>query len=155
MDSITHILKALETEKSSNDWTQFTDLPKVALVQIRGQQHVLFLNTPIFNISDEAMVVWTTPQNAQIDDAVRRMKALMPDRVIFLIHSWGRGARHVQATRIAQTTLLSINPFCTKQQLVAMANKQAQAVFQDRSPAADPFSLSSQLRRKNVLEGFL
>ncbi|UKZ47149.1 hypothetical protein TrVGV298_001363 [Trichoderma virens] len=61
MDSITHILKALETEKSSNDWTQFTDLPKVALVQIRGQQHVLFLNTPIFNISDEAMVVWTTP----------------------------------------------------------------------------------------------
>ncbi|KAM6476601.1 hypothetical protein HDV62DRAFT_395983 [Trichoderma sp. SZMC 28011] len=83
---------------------------------------------------------------------LRRLKAMMPDRIVTRVHQYDLELKAFMAAEdhLLKVMEVDLNASNAERGLIKMMNKYFQDRFQERSPAADEFSLSSQLRAKQA-----
>ncbi|KAM0451446.1 hypothetical protein ACHAO4_006121 [Trichoderma viride] len=102
----------------------------------------------------KSLVVWTAPQNTQVADAVIRLRNMMQDKIIIRVHTWKAeiAALLDASARILEVMELSNNATPTECTIIHLMNTLRQKEFIKRSPAANPYSISSQLRARAMAD---
>ncbi|KAL7814474.1 hypothetical protein V8C26DRAFT_403922 [Trichoderma gracile] len=93
-------------------------------------------------------IVWTASENAQVDDAVKRLKAMMPGKRIVRVYPYGLEFRSLMKARLDAPPDLAIphDAPCSSKRLLQHLNQFQHARWAEGNPAADECSWSRQLR---------
>ncbi|CAM1503750.1 Fc.00g013410.m01.CDS01 [Cosmosporella sp. VM-42] len=98
------------------------------------------------------VIVWTAPQNRQVADAVNRLQARCPDKIITRMYPWEREMRALlSATSGPPGEIVATGAAGCDEKLVRFTNKCLQQNYIDCNPYTDEHSCSA--RALNMMKG--
>ncbi|KAL7801768.1 hypothetical protein V8C43DRAFT_324694 [Trichoderma afarasin] len=94
-------------------------------------------------------IVWTAPQNAQVDDAARRLTHKPVNKIVVRCYPYDQELRAIMEAEHAALELHPVDGSMVRseQQLICTYNRFQSARSEDQNPAVDQYSLSSFARR--------
>lgn len=106
------------------------------------------------NALRKALVVWTAPQNAQVLDATIRLYKTIPGGIIIKVHPWKAEVVALldAGVRIPKLMEPGPNATATERTIARLVNRFHKKEFKKLSPAANPYSISSQLRARAMAD---
>ncbi|UKZ62626.1 uncharacterized protein TrAtP1_003867 [Trichoderma atroviride] len=106
------------------------------------------------NVLRKALVVWTAPQNAQVLDATIRLHKAIPGGIIIKVHTWKAEVAALLDAEVRTPKVIEPGPnaTATERTIARLLNTFYTKEFNKHSPAADPYSISSQLRARAMAD---
>ncbi|KAL7937088.1 AAA domain-containing protein [Trichoderma chlorosporum] len=94
-------------------------------------------------------VIWTAPQNAQVDDAVRRLTHKLANKTVVRCYPYDEELRAIMEAEHSAPEPHPVEDSMVRseQQLIRTYNHFRSDRYQDKNPAVDQYSLSSFARR--------